>query len=123
MTLSSSLSGFSTRSGSASARRSRRSASGEVKLYEIVSSSPRSRSRSSSRRRSGWLPVRRPTACRRAGSVVGSLSSPWMRATSSIRSASRWTSLSRHGGTRQALGPPATAAADSREKPSRSRMP
>ena len=34
-------------------------------------------------------------ACRRAGSVVGSWSSPWIRATSSTRSASRWTSSAR----------------------------
>ena len=64
---------------------------------------PRSRSTSSRRRRRRWLGVSRPTACPRAGRVVGSLSRPWMRATSSIRSASRCTSASRQGGTVTAI--------------------
>ena len=78
------------------------------------SSRPRSRSEVLERRRRRWLGVRRPTAERRAGSVVGSLWSPWIRATSSIRS-SRCTSLSRQGGTTQ---PPSA-----RSNPSRSRSP
>ena len=71
------------------------------------------------RRRSRWLGVSRPTAARRAGSVVGSLSRPCTRATSSIRSASRCTSLSRQGGTVTPTRPSSARGS----KPSRSRIP
>ena len=72
----SSLSGFARRSSGTSPSRSRSSASGEVKQYDDsrTGRGRAARPRSAGAARCDW--VRRPTACSRAGSVVGSLSRP-----------------------------------------------
>ncbi len=104
MFASSSLIGFSmttcARRGSSSGSRRRASRSGDSKLQPTTSSSPRPVSTSSARRRRRCPGVSTPTAPRRRGSVAGSWSlTPCRRATSSMRSASRVTSLRRQYGT------------------------
>ena len=73
----SSLSGFATgstrRAGRRRPNRSRSTASGAMKLYVTVSSSPRARSDLLERAAQRCSGDRPPIACRRAGSVVGQL--------------------------------------------------
>ena len=113
MTVWSSLIGFSRatkrRRGSSGARRSRSASPGSVKLQPTISYMPRPTSASIARRRRRCWTLRRPALPRRLGSVAGSFSRPSMRATSSMRSASRVTSLRRKAGTSTSRPPGASS--------------
>ena len=97
--------------------RSLRSVSGDWKLQPIASLSPAPTSASAARRRSFCSTVSRPLMPW-PGIVAGSFSSPHSRATSSIRSTSRVTSLRRNAGTVTSSPSPASTTPNS----SRSRM-
>ena len=94
----SSDSGLRSRTAGTSSR-SLRSVAGDWKLQPIASEKPAPTSASPARRRRLLLGRRGARQRRGAGSVAGSFSSPHSRATSSIRSTSRVTSLRRNGGT------------------------
>ncbi len=108
--------GFSSttgsRRGSPGGRRSRAASSGATKLQPATSKHPRAASASPAARRWRCTGVSRPPPERRVGNVAGRRSSPWTRATSSIRSTSRRTSSRRWDGTVTSNPSPAAATAN-----------
>ena len=94
----SSDSGLRSRTAGTSSR-SLRSVSGDWKLQPIASREADADERVAGAAAQALLGLQAAASMPCAGSVAGSFSSPHSRATSSIRSTSRVTSLRRNGGT------------------------